>query len=451
MSLRFGPATDAEPRDALNLSVKIRGYFYRLAASARAALGFALMVGGLLAFSPASAQSRYWTDMDGHHYDASILSLYQGQVTFVHPDGRTFTLALTDLVPNDREAVQTWLLHQPRGQGEDPPPTQTLSPYGRRFVLDEPRVLRLRPLQDYGYLNAYLGVPLTLRPIPGSHTSLDFVNVYFFDDQRKPINFPMPPADSPIMIQNGKTTAFIKPSQLEPGKTYLVLIPISNPAVRQAAYDVVVAGNSYEAVATVFPDGSWRDFNFPEHDIVGMDRYADYSGQELYTGKTPDDLFDIVDVTRLEPAASGDAAHDYFRLSLRIHQPFPSAALLASWYAFDAKHNLIHAEDTPPYAQPNRTDNMFIISQPATGPAELGDAITPTEATAYDTVQLPGAMWWDKPEVDSIVFVFGTETKKVARVFSKSGATFAQLPVPEKAAFGDARPATATTIPVRKY
>jgi hypothetical protein len=389
--------------------------------------------------------------MDGHHYDASIVSLYQDQVTFVHPDGRTFTLAMSDLVPDDREAVRTWLLHQPRGKGEDPPPTQTLSPYGRRFVLDEPRVLRLRPLQDYGYLNAYLGVPLTLRPIPGSPLTLDFVNVYFFDDQHKQINFPMPPMGSPIMIQNGDTTAFIKPSQFVPGKTYLVLIPISNSAVRQAAYDVVVAGDSIQAVATVFPDGSWRDFNFPERTLISIDKYADYSGQELYTGKTPDDLFDIVDVARLEPAADDKSGSDYFRLALRIHEPFPASALSASWYAFDAKHVLLHAEDTPPYAQRNRTDGMFIISQPSTGPAELGDAIIPTEGAVLDTVQLPAASWWDKPEVDSIVFVFGTETKKTARVFSKSGATFAELPVPEKQAFGDARPISQPDISVRKY
>ena len=88
-------------------------------------------------------------------------------VTFRHPDGRTFTLAFDDLVPNDREAVRDWLLKQPAGTGEDPPPTQTLSPIGRPFLIDEPRVLRLRPLQDHGYLSAYLGIPLTLRNTSG--------------------------------------------------------------------------------------------------------------------------------------------------------------------------------------------------------------------------------------------------------------------------------------------
>jgi len=435
------------------LSVKIRGYLSRPAPFLRTALGAAFLLGGLFGVTRVDAQTRYWTDTDGHHYDASIVSFYNNeQVTFKHPDGRTFTLALSDLVPNDREAVRTWLLHQPRGLGEDPPPTQTLSPYGRRFVLDQPRVVRLKPLQDHGYLSAYLGIPLTLRPIPGSQLALDFVTVYFYDDQHKRIPFPMPPSGDPITIQDGKTTRWIKPSELVPGKTYLVLIPISNLAVRQAAYDVVVAGSSLQVVATVFPDGSWRDFDFRERGLVAIDKYADYSGQELYPGKTPVDLFNIEDVARLQPATGGEnPERDYFRLSLRIQAPFPASALSARWYAFDQKHTLLHAEDTPPYAQTRRTDGMFVISQPGSGPADLDDAITPTDSGVFDTVQLPGAAWWDKPEVDSIVFVFGTETKKIARVFSKSGASFANLPVPEKQAFDQDTPPSRPSISTRQY
>lgn len=427
---------------------KLRGQSWNLPAIGRRALGALVLLG---AIGVARAQSRYWTDQDGHHYDASIVSVYQNSVvTFRHPDGRTFTLALSDLVPNDREAVRTWLIHQPRGMGEEPPPTQSLSPYGRRFVLDEPRVLRLRPLLDHGYMSAYLGVPLTLRAVDGP--ALDYVNVYFYDAQHKQIPFPMPPPGSPIMIQNDQTTAFIKPADLKPGQTYMVLIPIRDPAVRMAAYQVVVAGNSLDAVATVFPDGSWRDFDFPEHNFVGLDKYADYSGQELYPGNTPIELFNISDVTRLKPAdGNPDPNRDYFRLSLRIQQPFPASALSARWYAYDQHHTLIHAEDTPPYADAKRKDGMFILAQPNLGPADLSDAITPTETGAFDTVQLPGAAWWDKPEVDSIVFVFGTETKKVVRVYSKSGATFAELPIPEKETFGSTKPQTQAEIPVKQY
>lgn len=434
--------------------MKNRGHL-SLSRSIRLRINFLAIAWGVCLFAQsASAQpaspTQYWTDQDGHHYDASIVSLFNDEVTFKHPDGRTFTLALSDLVPNDREAVRTWLLRQPRGSGEEPPPTQTLSPYGRRFVLDQPRVLRLRPLQDHGYLSAYLGIPLTIRNVPGSN--LDFVNVYFYDDQRKRIPFPLPPPGSPLMIQDGKTTAFIKPADLKPGQTYMVLIPIRDPSVRLATYDLVVAGNSVQTVTTVFPDGSWRDFDFPERAIVSTDKYADYASQELYPGKAPIDLFNIEDVVRLQPA-TGDHSpeHDYFRLSVRIQQPFPASALSACWYAFDQNHKLIHVENTPPYAQAKRKDGMFIISQPGSGQAELNDAITPTESSAFDTVQLPGAAWWDKPEVDALVFVFGTETKKVVRVYSKSGATLAQLPVPEKEALGEARPTTLREIAVRQY
>ncbi len=154
----------------------------------------ALVLAGMLAGATSFAQTRdWWTDLDGHHYEATIVSLYKDeQVTFRHPDGRTFTLDLNDLVPNDREAVREWLLQQPAGAGEDPPPTQSLSALGRPFILDEPRVLRLRPLQDHGYLDAYLGIPLTLRNTDGS--TLDYVYVYFFDDQHKRIPFILPPA-----------------------------------------------------------------------------------------------------------------------------------------------------------------------------------------------------------------------------------------------------------------
>jgi hypothetical protein len=425
----------------------------------------ALVLASLLASATGFAQTRYWTDLDGHHYDASIVSLYKGeQVTFRHPDGRTFTLDLNDLVANDREAVREWFLKQPAGTGEDPPPTQTLSPFGRPFIIDEPRVLRLLPLLDHGYPSAYLGIPLTVRNLDGG--TLDFVNVYFFDDEHKRITFPLPPRGSPLMIQDGKTTSFIKAGDLKPGQTYMVLFPIRDPAVRMATSDLVVTGNGLHMVATVFPDGSWRDFDFPERPIVELDKYADYSGQELYPTQKPSDLFEFTSIARLQPAADSSSnltatpsaaptlnadTRDYFRLSLRIFQPFPAAALSAAWYAYDKNHQLLHAEDTPPYKQPGRKDGMFILIQPGSGPADLTDAVTPATGDTFDTVQLPGATWWDKPEVDSLVFVFGTETKKIVRVISKSGATLADLPVPEKAAFGDAQPAPQADIPVRTY
>ena len=416
----------------------------------------ALFLASILAGSPGLAQTRYWTDLDGHHYYAVVVSLYQDEfVTFRHPDGRTFTLAIEDLVPNDREAVREWFLKQPAGTGEDPPPTQLLSPFGRPFLLDEPRVLRLRAMQDHGYLSAYLGIPLTLRNASGG--TLDFVNVYFFDDQHKRISFPLPPRGSPLMIQDGRTTGFKKPGDLVPGQTYMVLFPIRDPSVRMAAYDLVVAGTGLQTVATVFPEGSWRDFDFPERAIVALDKYADYSGQELYPNRQPADLFEFASIARLQPANTAAAqtinenARDYFRLSLRIFQPFPAATLSARWYAFDHQHQLLHAEDTPPYAQPDRKDGMFILTQAGQGPATLNDAISPATGNTFDTVQLPGATWWDKPEVDSIVFVFGTETKKIVRLISKSGASLSDLPVPEKAALGDARPAPQADIPVRTY
>jgi hypothetical protein len=397
-----------------------------------------------------AGQVRFWTDLDGHHYEATIISLYHDQATFRHPDGRTFTIALGDLVPNDQATVREWLARQPDGQGENPPPTMTLSHYGREFLLDEPRVLRLRSLASQGYLSSYLGIPLTLRDqIAGT---LDFVNVYFYDDERRQIPFPLPPRDSPIMIQDGVTTRFIQPADVKPGLTYMVLIPIRDPAIHEAAYDLVVAGNSLQAVATVFPQGSWRDFDFPEKSLIAIDKYADYSGQELYTDKKPGDLFAISDVTRLKPAAGNHSPEgDYFRLSLSIFQPFPAVALAGSWYAFDKSGKLLHAEDLAPYAQPNRKDGLFVISQAGTGPADISEAIIPTPSEARDTLQLPGAAWWDKPEVDSIVFVFGTETKKVARFFSKSGTSFAHLPVPEKEALAGAQPKAEADIPVRTY
>jgi len=186
-----------------------------------------------------------------------------------------------------------------------------------------------------------------------------------------------------------------------------------------------------QAVTSVFPAGSWRDFDFPEHSLVNIDSYADYSGQELYTDKKPAQLFDITDVTRLKPAdGSHSPERDYFRLSLSILQPFPAVALAGRWYAFDRDHKLVHSEDLAPYAVSNRKD---------------------TESGSQDTLQLPGAAWWDKPEVDSIVFVFGTETKKVARFFSKSGASFLSLPIPEVEALGGAALSAEKDIPVRTY
>jgi len=406
------------------------------------------------AFSESQTQSHFWHDLDGHIYDASILSLYQDSlVTFRHPDGRTFTLAIDDLMPNDREKVREWLLKQPKGAGEDAPPTQSLSTFGRSFLLDEPRVIRLRPLLDHGYLSAYLGIPLTIRNLKAG--TLDFVNVYFYDSQHKRIPFPLPPPGNPLMVQDGKTTAFIKPSELKPGKTYMVLIPIRDPEVRTAAADVVVAGNSLQMGVAIFPGGTWRDFDFPERGLVALDKYADYDGQELYTDKQPDELFQFYAVERLQPTAAAastdNATHDYFRLLLRIQQPFPAAALSGRWYAFDKDHKLIQKEDTPPFAQPNRTDGMFILVQAGQGPAGLNDAVTPTLGENFDAVQLPGAAVWDRPEVDSIVFVFGTENKKIVRVVSKSGATLADLPVPEKESFAGAQPTTTSVLPLKTY
>jgi hypothetical protein len=219
----------------------------------------------------------------------------------------------------------------------------------------------------------------------------------------------------------------------------MVLFPIRDPSVRMAAYDVVAAGTGLQTVATVFPDGSWRDFDFPERALVALDKYADYSGQELYPTSSPADLFEFTSIARLQPADASATAttnenlRDYFRLSLRIFSPFPAAALSARWYAYDRK------------------DGMFILIQPGQGPASLTDAIAPATGNTFDTVQLPGGTWWDKPEVDSLAFVFGTETKKIVRIISKSGATLADLPVPEKAAFGDAQPAPQADIPVRTY
>jgi len=435
----------------------------------RAIIGWILLLTVVCGLARASDQVSSWTDTDGHHYEATIFSLYKDQATFRHPDGRTFTIAIGDLVPNDQVRVREWLAKQPLGMGESPPPTMTLTHFGREFLLDEPRVLRLRSLPDHGYMSAYLGIPLTLRgQLAGA---LDFVNVYFYDDEHRQIPFPLPPPDSPIMIQDGVTTRFIKPSEIKPGITYMVLVPIRDPAIHQAAYDVVVAGNRLQAVTTVFPEGSWRDFDFPEKSLIAIDKYADYSGQELYTDKKPADLFEITDVTRLQPA-DGDHSpeRDYFRLTLRILQPFPAVALAGRWYAFDKNHKLVHAEDLPPYAQPydknlkpvqpealpslsqsSRKDGMYVISQSGSGPADISEAITPTESETRDTVQLPGAAWWDKPEVDSIVFVFGTETKKVVRFFSKSGASILTLPVPEVESHAGAQPAAQTEIPVRSY
>ncbi len=402
----------------------------------------------------APAQTRYWTDLDNHHYDASLVSFFEekGLVTFRHPDGRTFTLSLDDLVPNDREAVRAWLLKQPDGVGADAPPTQALSRVGRSFVMDEPRVLRLRPLQDHGYLSAYLGIPITVRN--NKDGALSYVNVYFFDDQHKRIlrDFPNISGGNPLMIQDGRTTAFVKPADFKPGQTYMVIIPIRDPAARMAPYAVVVAGNGPQNAVAVFPEGSWRDFDFPERPFLNNDKYADYSGQELYATSKPADLFDITSVERLQ-AAAGERTpeRDYFRLSLRIDQPFPAAALSARWYAFDKNLKLLHYEDTPPYAQADRKDGMFILNLYGLGPAALTDAVKPTKSDGLHTVQLPGAAWWDKPDVETIVFVFGTETKKVAKVFSKSGVELKDLPVPEKESFGGANVNTLPSIHLRPY
>ncbi|HTB62939.1 MAG TPA: hypothetical protein VK737_05060, partial [Opitutales bacterium] len=401
--------------------MKICGQIWKIQRRGSWALGLVLVCalsmtnGWSQAIRPGQETSRFWTDLDNHRYDATIVSLYQDSlVTFRHPDGRTFTLAIDDLAPNDREAARDWLLLQPAGTGEDPPPTQTLSPYGRSFLIDEPRILRLRALKDHGYLSAYLGIPLTVRSTQNG--ALEYVNVYFFDEQHKRIPFYLPPRNEPIMVQDGKTTSFIKPGDFKAGQTYMVLIPIRDPSVRQAASSLVVAGNSFQAVATVFPNGSWRDFDFPERNLVMLDKYADYSGQELYPTKDANELFQFFSVARLQPATSdttANPARDYFRYEIRVLQPFPASALSAQWYAFDKNHRLLHSEDTPPYSQPDRKDGMFILIQAGQGPAALTDAVTPTSGNNFDSVQLPGAAWWDKPEVDSIVFVFGTETKKI--------------------------------------
>jgi hypothetical protein len=415
------------------------------------ALAAALLCGALLLGVPARAQSRFWTDQDGRRYDASIISFYKNQlVTFRRPDGRTFTLALNDLVPNDQMAVREWLLKQPEGVGEDPPPNKTLSTFGRAFVLDEPRVLRLQPFVGHGYPSAFLGVPVTVRSLQAG--PLEFVNVYFYDEDRQRLTFPLYPPGSDLMLQDDETTSIAKPEDFKSGQTYTVLFPIRDPVVRLAPFAVIVAGNANQVVATVYPEGSWRDFDFPEHDRVALDPYADYSGEELYSGQKPAELFDLVSVTRLKPANGATAAEqDFFRLSLRFYQPFPAAALAGRWYAFGKDHQLLHAEDLPPYAVRSRKDGLYILLLAGSGPADVADAVPPTEGQDLDTVQLPGGAWWDRPDVDSLVFVFGTETKKVAQIFSKSDAAWDDLPVPEKAAFGDAVPATQTNLPTRSY
>jgi hypothetical protein len=401
-----------------------------------------------LGASPAA--THLWTDQDGRRYDAAILSTYNGEVTFQRPDGRTFTLAQNDLVPSDQMLVREWIDKQPVGQGIKPPPTAKLSSFGRSFVIDEPRVLRLRSLPGKGYPNTYLGIPLTLRNKDAG--PVEYVNVYFYNSDHTRRIFPLVPPGSTLMVQDGETTAFLPTSEVQLGRTYVVLLPLQDPTVRVAAYAVAVVGNSAQTVATVFPSGSWREFDFPEKSLVARDKYADYSGQELYTNQAPADLFSLPEVVRLRPR-TGEATpdRDYFRLSLGVKAPFPASALQAQWYAFDKDHKLIHAVGEPPYATPNRKDSFYVIQLAGHGPAELNDAVPPTQGEAWDLLQLPDAAWWDRPEVDSIVFVFGTETKKVAKVFSKSGATLADLPVPEKDALGDAKPAILAQIPVREY
>jgi len=418
--------------------------------------GRTLLLIGLAGLSPicVQAQSHFWTDQDGRRYDASIINLYKDQtVTFRRPDGRIFTLTMSDLVPSDQMVAREWLLKQPKGTGENPPPANTLSPIGREFVVDEPRVMRVRPMAGKGYPSAYFGIPITLRH---DHVgALEFVNVYFYNDQHQRIPYPLPPANGALMLYKDGTTAIINTADIKPGQTYTIIFPffpMRDSTVRDAPNAVVVAGNSLQAVATVFPDGSWRDFDFPERDIVALDKYADYSGQELYADKQPADLFALADVTRLQPV-NGDHSpeRDFFRLSLRVLQSFPAAALSGRWYAFDKNHTLLHAEDLPPYTEPKRKDGFYQLLLAGRGTAELNDAVPPTEGTAFHSLQLPGAAWWDKPEVDSLVFVFGSETKKIACVFSKSGAAFADLPVPEKETFSDATPAPEKEIPTRQY
>ncbi|MGA2051786.1 MAG: hypothetical protein ABSH19_00600 [Opitutales bacterium] len=410
--------------------------------------GAALLL--LIGAPAARAQERIWTDQDGRRYDASPSDLYNNQITFRRPDGSTFTLQLQDLIPEDQQSIHDWFYKQPKDVGTLPPPTQRLSPYGRSFVLDTPRVLRLRPLASKGYADAFLGIPITLRN--DNDGPLEFVNLYIYDVDRKQREYPIVPPDGPLMVQDGDTTAFIRPGDFKIGQTYMVLYPLQEPASRTATYIVVVAGNDYRPVSIVYPSGSWRDFSFPEHDKLDAEKYSDFSAQELYPEKNPSDLFEIAGVTRLLPL-SGDhsSAHDFFRLALRIKVALPAAALSGQWYAFDKNHQLLKSVGQPPYSNPGRTDIFYFVVVPGRGPADISDAIIPTQGTEYDTLELPDGAWWDNPEVDSLVFVFGTETKKVAQVFSKSGATLADLPVPEKAAFGDVNVTSQPKIPQRIY
>jgi len=399
----------------------------------------------------ARADSHLWTDQDGHHYDADITGFYNGTiVTLRRTDGRTVSLALTDLVAQDQLVARQWLLKQPDGTEKIQPPDQTLSLWGRSFILDDPRVVRLQILDGKGYNDAYLAVPVTVRNDKAG--PLSFVNFYFFDTKHKRIHAQLIPPDKPVMIQDGGTTAFVTPASMKPGQTYLVLYPLVDPELRMAPLVVIVAGNDRQMMATVYPEGSWRDFDFPERDSVAKDKYADYSGQELYSAKATQDLFEIADVTRLVPrSVDHSPEHDYFRLSLRMLEPFPATALSGQWYAFDKEHHLLHAEDVAPYADPTRKDVFFYVLLAGRGRADITDPVLATVGDALHTMHLPGAAWWDKPEVDSIVFVFGTETKKIARVFSKSGTRLADLPVPEKEALGSAKPATEVAIPRRDY
>ncbi len=409
-----------------------------------------ILLAASLSLAATNDNNHLWTDQDGRRYDAAILSTYEGEVTFRRSDGRTFTLAQDNLVASDQLLVREWQENQPVGQGEVPPPTAKLSSYGRSFVVDEPRVLRLRPLPGKGYPNTYLGIPLTLRNNDAG--PLEYANVYFYNPDHTRRSFPLPPPASTLTVRDGETTAFLPTSDIKPGRTFMVLLPLQDPTVRVAAYAVAVVGNDQQTVATVFPSGSWRDFDFPEKALVARDKYADYSGQELYTDQSATDLFALPEVVRLRPR-TGEATpdRDYFRLSLGVKQPFPASALQAQWYAFDKDHKLLHSAGEPPYAMANRKDSFYVIQLAGHGPAELNDAVPPTQGDAWDLLQLPDAAWWDRPEVDSLVFVFGTETKKVAKVYSKSGATLADLPVPEKAALGDAQPATAAQIAERQY
>jgi hypothetical protein len=416
---------------------------------ARARAGLLLLVIFALGHL-ARAQNHLWTDQDGHRYDAAPADLFDNQqITFRRPDGSTFTLPLNDLTRDDQQAIHDWFYKLPQNVGEAAPPTQRLSPYGRSFVLDQPRVLRIRPFASKGYASAYLAIPLTLRnDLAGP---LDFVNVYIYDIDHKPRAYPIVPPDGPLMIQDGETTAFLRPAEFKVGQTYVVLFPLEDAAARTAAYIVVVAGNKYHPVSIVYPGGSWRDFPLPEHDLLAADKYADFSAQELYPEKSPADLFDIADVLRLRPASDDHSpAHDFFRLSLHTKVTLPATALQADWYAFDKQHHLLHTEGQPPYANPGRTDIFYYITLAGHGPVDISDPVPPTAGDVH-TLELPNAAWWDNPDVDSLVFVFGTETKKVARVYSKSGATLVELPVPEKEALGGATPPTLAKIPERTY